>query len=110
MGTITNSDLEMAGMLLHFLVLEHVVALRHVHVAAWCDSTPTVSWTNKLSSSRSSLAGRLTHALALRIHANKASPLVLKSGLQHCMQCGLGVIWYLAALGHMGTTLERQFL
>jgi hypothetical protein len=75
-GTITNSDLEMAGMLLHFLVLEHVVALRHVHVAAWCDNTPTVSWTNKLSSSRSSVAGRLTRALALRIHANKASPLV----------------------------------
>jgi hypothetical protein len=24
-GTITNSDLEMAGMLLHFLVLEHLV-------------------------------------------------------------------------------------
>jgi hypothetical protein len=33
-GTITNSDLEMAGMLLHFLVLEHLVHLKHVHVAA----------------------------------------------------------------------------
>jgi hypothetical protein len=75
-GTITNSDLEMAGMLLHYLVLEHLVQLKHVHVAAWCDNTPTVSWTNKLSSSRSMVAGRLTRALALRIHANEASPLI----------------------------------
>ena len=75
-GTITNSDLEMAGMLIHYLVLEHLVTLKHVHVAAWCDNTPTVSWTNKLSSSRSLIAGRLTRALALRIHENEASPLV----------------------------------
>jgi len=75
-GTITNSDLEMAGMLIHYLVLEHLVSLKHVHVAAWCDNTPTVSWTNKLSSSRSLVAGRLTRALALRIHENEASPLV----------------------------------
>jgi hypothetical protein len=59
-GTITNSDLEMAGMLAHYLELEHLVALKHVHVAAWCDNTPTVSWTNKLSSSRSQVAGRLS--------------------------------------------------
>jgi hypothetical protein len=75
-GTITNSDLEMAGMLIHYLVLEHLVPLRHVHVAAWCDNTPTVSWTNKLSASRSSVAGRLTRALAMRLHANEASPLI----------------------------------
>jgi hypothetical protein len=75
-GTITNSDLEMAGMLAHYLVLEHLVLLRHVHVAAWCDNTPTVSWTNKLSSSCSRVAGRLTRALAMRLHANEASPLV----------------------------------
>jgi hypothetical protein len=70
-GAITNSDLEMAGMLLHFLVLEHV---------AWCDnSMPIISWMNKLSSARSRVAGRLTRALAMRIHVNKASPLVLVS-------------------------------
>ena len=33
-GTLTNSDLEMAGMVLHYLVLEHLVALKHVHIAA----------------------------------------------------------------------------
>jgi hypothetical protein len=75
-GTITNSDSEMAGMLIHYLVLEHLVSLKHVHVAAWCDNTPAVSWTNKLSSSRAAIAGRLTCALVLRIHANEASPLI----------------------------------
>jgi hypothetical protein len=75
-GTITNSDLEMAGMVLHYLVLEHLTRLRHVHVAAWCDNTPTVSWTNKLSSSRSRVPGRLARALALHIHANESSPLI----------------------------------
>jgi hypothetical protein len=78
-GRITNSDLEMAAMLFHFIVLEHLVSLRHVHVAAWCDNTPTVSWTNKLSSSRSVVASRLTRALALRIRANEASPLIAVS-------------------------------
>ena len=72
---VSNSDLEMAGMLLHYLVLEHLAPLQHIHVAAWCDNTPTVSWTNKLSASRSPIAGRLTRALAMRIHVNQASPL-----------------------------------
>jgi hypothetical protein len=61
------------------LVLEHLVSLKHVHVAAWCNSnTPTVSWTNKLSlSAHAAIAGRLTRALlALRIHANEALPLI----------------------------------
>ena len=75
-GTLTNSDLEMVGMVLHYLVLKHLVALKHVHIVAWCDNTPTVSWTNKLSSSKSAVAGRLARALAMRIHANDASPLI----------------------------------
>jgi hypothetical protein len=75
-GTITNSDLKMAGMVIQYLVLEHLACLRHVHVAAWCNNTPTVSWTNKLSSSRSMVASRLARALALRIHANEALPLI----------------------------------
>ena len=69
----------MAGMLLLYLVLEHLATLRHIHVAAWCDNTPTVAWTNKLSASRSPITGRLTQTLAMRIHVNKASPLISHS-------------------------------
>ena len=64
-GTISNSDLEMAGRLLHYLVLEQLAPLHHVHVTTWCDNTPTVSWMNKLSASRSPITGRLTRALVM---------------------------------------------
>ena len=74
-GTISNSDLEMAGMFLHYLVVEHLALLCHVHVAAWCDNTPTISWTNKFSASCSPITGCLTRALAMCIHINEASPL-----------------------------------
>jgi hypothetical protein len=52
-GSITNSDLEMGGLLAQFLVLEHVAPMHLEHAAAWCDNTPTVSWANKMSSSKS---------------------------------------------------------
>ena len=78
-GTITNSDLEMAGLLLHYLVLENLTDLKHVHVAAWCDNTPTVSWANKLNSAKSRVAARLVRALSLRIQVNEASPLITVS-------------------------------
>ena len=65
----------MAGMLLHYLILEHLMVLWHVHMAAWCNNTPTISWTNKLSASHSPVAGCLTCALAMWIHVNGASPL-----------------------------------
>jgi hypothetical protein len=71
-GTFTNSDLKMAGMLIHYQVLEHLVSLKHVHVAY----PNRVSWTNKLSSLRSIVAGCLTRALALRINENEVSPLI----------------------------------
>ena len=75
-GDITNSDLEMAGLLAEFLVLEHLAPLRFAHAAAWCDNTPTVSWANKMSSSKSMVAARLVRALAIRLHTNQASPLI----------------------------------
>lgn len=74
-GNITNSDLEMAGLLGQFLVLEHIAPMQFAHAAAWCDNTPTVSWANKLSSSKSMVAARLVRALAMRLHTNQASPL-----------------------------------
>jgi len=44
-GTILNLDLEMAKLILQWLVLENFFAdLAHTHVICWCDNTPTVSW------------------------------------------------------------------
>ena len=78
-GSLSVCDLEMAGLLLHYLVLEHVVALRHQHIGAFCDNTPTVSWEAKLASKHSQIAGRLLRALALRQRVQRSSPLVTVS-------------------------------
>jgi hypothetical protein len=66
-GRITNSDLELAALVLHHLVLEQVTPLKRKHVAAFSDNTPTVSWVTKMASHSSSpVAGRLLRGLAMR--------------------------------------------
>ena len=75
-GTITNSDLEMAGILMLWLVMEQVVpSLRHEHVALLSDNSPTVSWVQRMASKRSQVAGNLLRALSLRMRVRRASPL-----------------------------------
>ena len=74
-GRLTINDLEMAGLLLHFLVLEQLVDLKHCHTAAWCDNTSAVSWTSRMSSTTSKVGQQLTRALALRMVANESSHL-----------------------------------
>jgi hypothetical protein len=75
-GTITNSDLELAGLLLLFLVLESVVGdLANMHVALYSDNSPSVHWVQRLASKSSQVAMQLIRALALRLQVTKASPL-----------------------------------
>jgi hypothetical protein len=78
-GDITNSDLEMAGVLLQWLVLEQVApaSLEHKHIGIFSDNMPTVAWATCLHSSRSKVAGHLLHALAIHQHAHRASPFSL---------------------------------
>ena len=75
-GDITNSDLEMAGVLLAWLVLEQLapISLQHSTVGIFCDNTPAVSWSNRLQSSKSIVAGHLLRVLALRQHIHRSSP------------------------------------
>jgi hypothetical protein len=49
LGTSTNSDLEMASVVLHQLVLERLVELRHNRSVIHCDNTPSVSWSTRMS-------------------------------------------------------------
>ena len=75
-GTITNSDLEMAGLLLCWLVLEHVAPdLYHKHIALFCDNSPTVAWVMRMATRASRVAGQLLMALALRMKVRETSPL-----------------------------------
>jgi hypothetical protein len=75
---ITNSNLEMAGVLLQWLVLEQEAptTLQHKHIEIFSDNTPTVAWATCLHSSKSKVAGHLLCALAIRQHAHRASPLL----------------------------------
>jgi hypothetical protein len=75
-GRLTNSDLEMAGLLVLWLVMEDVCQLGPGHhVALFSDNTPTVSWVRRLASKRSLVAAQLLRALALRLKTRQVSPL-----------------------------------
>ena len=74
---ITMNDLELAGAVLGFLVLEwKQVPLHHRHVATFCDNALAVSWAYKLRNSTSMIAGRLLRLLRLRIHVSHASSII----------------------------------
>ena len=74
-GTITNSDLELAGALLQFLTLELITDVKHKCSFQGCDNTPTVSWIRKMGCTSSRVAAALLRILAIRLHKTQASPL-----------------------------------
>ncbi len=75
-GRLTNSDLEMAGLLMLWLVIEGVcLDLCKKRITLFSDNTPTVSWVTRLASKRSIVAEQLVQALALRLKAMHACPL-----------------------------------
>ena len=79
-GDITNSDLELAGILLGWIVLEAIMPqIKHYQTGMFCDNTPTVAWENRLASKRSIKAGRLLQALALQQRLAQVPPLLTMS-------------------------------
>jgi hypothetical protein len=75
-GAITNSDLEMAGLLLLWLVMEEVCQLEPgAHVALFSDNSPTVHWVRHMATRGSKVASQLLRALALRLKLSQVSPL-----------------------------------
>ena len=77
-GTITNSDLKMAGLLILWLVIEAVASdLKHIHVALLNDNRPAISWIGRMASKLLTIAGMLLRALVLRMNIMKASSLTV---------------------------------
>jgi hypothetical protein len=73
-GSLTNSDLEMAGVLLHHLVLVTLIRTKHCHSATLYNNTPLVAWVNRMAAKYSSLvAHRLLQGLALHQRINKTA-------------------------------------
>ncbi len=79
-GTITNSDLEMAGLLLLWLTMEGVCSpLQEKRVAMFRDNSPSISWAKRLASKQSLAAENLVEALALQLKIQQACPLCWRS-------------------------------
>jgi hypothetical protein len=65
-GHITNSDLEMAGLVLLWLTMDEVCGpLEEKRHTMFNDNSPTIGWGTKLASKRSMVAEHLIQALAL---------------------------------------------
>lgn len=75
---ISISDLEMAGLLILWLVMEGCLGpdnLKHEHVCLLSDNDPSVHWLERMSSKKSLVASRLLRILAIRMRYCRASPL-----------------------------------
>ena len=75
-GLITINDLELAALVLGWLVMEQITSVAFKHAAIFCDNTSAVSWAAKLRTSKSIPAARLLRLLGLRIRTMQASSLV----------------------------------
>ena len=85
---ITNSDLEMAGLLMLWPVMENVCAVElETHAALFSDSQPTMSWVMHMSSKSSDVAVQLLSALSLHLKMKGVSSLttLLVPGKQNAM-------------------------
>lgn len=79
-GGIMNSYLKLAGLLLHYLVLEWAVPdLCPKQAAAWCDNTSSVAKVRKLAAKQSLIAGRLLCGLAMRARVVEILPMMAVS-------------------------------
>ena len=64
-GTITNSDLELAGSIGHDAVLASAVPTQHLTMCTFTDNSPMVAWRGKGSVTTTGPAAYLLHLSAL---------------------------------------------
>jgi hypothetical protein len=70
---LTNSDLELAGLLFLWLVIEDVCDITPgTHIALFSGNSPTVSWVRWLAARGSWVTGNLIRALSLRLKVRQA--------------------------------------
>ena len=76
-GDIKNLDLEMAGLLMLYLVMEEFCPkLQADYVALFSDNSPTSGWVKCLAARVSLVAMQLVRALTLRLKKSGASLLI----------------------------------
>ncbi len=75
-GTITNSDLELAGLVILWLMMEHVCgSLSEKRVALFSNNSPTVSWVQCIACCSSLVAEHLVQVLMLRFNIQIVCPI-----------------------------------
>mmetsp|Transcript_5994 Transcript_5994/g.13143 ORF Transcript_5994/g.13143 Transcript_5994/m.13143 type:complete len:189 (-) Transcript_5994:705-1271(-) len=80
-GSITNSDLKFAGLLLLWIIIEYFINtfyggdMEGWHIALFSDISPTVYWVRRLAASGLVVAVYLLRALAFRLQKRKTLPL-----------------------------------
>ena len=117
-GDITNSDLECAGLLLLWLVMEAVCPLKvGSRVALFSENSPTVGWVQRMASKRSKVAAQLIRALALRMKKRGAAPLTTLhiSGVENAItdvplrSFGSEPKWYCQTNSQLLTLFNKKF-
>ena len=74
-GRLTNSDLEMAGVVLEQAVLLATTNMRRKRSVINCDNTPSVSWVHRMASRASSnVSHRLLRGMAMLQRATESAP------------------------------------
>ena len=74
-GKYTINDLELAGVVLEWLVLEAIVPnLVFKSAGMNCDNSPGTAWATKFRSATSAAAAKLLRFLSFRIHMRKSAP------------------------------------
>ena len=73
-GTVTNSDLELAGSIGHDAVLSSAVPVQHMTTCTFTDNTPTVSWRQKGSVTTTGPAAYLLRLSALHRRHHRYKP------------------------------------
>jgi hypothetical protein len=79
-GSLVYSDLEMAAVLLHYMVLQQLVDMTHKRARTFSDNTPTVSWPTRIADrSKSPTAGCLIRGLAAIQRESQVGPYTVAS-------------------------------
>jgi hypothetical protein len=74
-GRLTNSDLEMAGVVLQQAVLQCTVPLQRSRSVINCDNTPSVAWVHRMATrTQYDVSHRLLRGMALQQRTNESVP------------------------------------
>jgi hypothetical protein len=77
-GTLTNSDLELAGLVLLWIMMEHVCTdLVEKRVALFSDNSPSVGWVQCMAVCSSLVAEQLIWVLALCFNLQRMCPITM---------------------------------